>query len=84
MARERIKVEVTVGRIVHYHPDKTDQPQAAIVSRVHDDLGTVDLHVFGPFETSIKYGVEHPGLESIDGKYLAADLAGRWSWPPRA
>lgn len=67
----------TVGRIVHFHPGKDTQPEAALVIAVYSDT-TVKLQVCnagGTWSTrdSVSF-VENAG---------AAESAA-WTWPPRA
>jgi hypothetical protein len=71
----------TVGRIVHFYPmvirmdDKLPDPQAAIVTYVHNvaNVNAVALEVFGYPEKVIHRGVP----------YSPKPKAGCWSWPPR-
>lgn len=63
--------QVSVGRIVHYHPvdlDYRGKPWAAIVSRVLD--GPVDLLVIHPVRGPMVR------LQVVEGTE-----PGQWSWP---
>lgn len=75
----------TIGRVVHYHPHPTQErnsalppkyngntAHAALVTFVHPEDGWVELAVFPP--RGMQYDVS-----AFEG-----DLAGEWSWPPRA
>ena len=68
----------SVGRIVHYHPGPTgSEPEAAIVTRVHNDT-CVNLVVFGePTKEGGPDGIAR--LTSV----VFGEGEGCWSWPPR-
>lgn len=67
----------SVGRIVHYTPDDSDQrPWAAIITRVSRDESRLDVNltVFMPDgSTSPREIVE----------FSEKPQPGHWSWPPR-
>lgn len=66
----------TVGRIVHYHTEGKDQPNAAVITHVWSD-DCVNLHVFrdGSFPLQVS-----PEVTSV----MRGPAPGEWSWPPRA
>lgn len=65
----------TIGRIVHYHPNPGEPPEAALVIAVHSDT-TVNLQVCNAAGTwSTKSSVP---------VYAEGQAGQFWAWPPRA
>lgn len=68
----------TIGRIVLYHrhgsPDGFHKPEPipAVITKVLDDHGRVQLFVMNP-----------NGLYFNEIPYSEEPLPGHWSWPPR-
>jgi hypothetical protein len=57
----------TVGRIVHYKHQPSDEPSAAIITRVHDD-------------TWVSLLIISPGGDTRFASHC--ELGVRWFWPP--
>jgi hypothetical protein len=66
----------TVGRIVHYFPAASNQPQAAIVTAAHTDT-CVSL-------TTFPWGQPSVPRTSVNHTLQAPPGAERWEWPPRS
>ena len=70
---------LAIGRIVHFHPPTTagvvaDNAQPAIITKVHNDEGMVNLAAFGDMEprkgwSSVPYSKEPRGYS--------------WHWPEK-
>lgn len=68
----------SIGRIVHYHALSSDGPvvtHPAVVTRVHSDR-CVNL--------TILFDGGAPEPRTSVERATESDVAGRWSWPPRA
>lgn len=70
----------SVGRIVHYCrqfsglvPPLEREAQAAIITRVHDTTGFIELEVFGMPEKTVHRTVPFSPVLS----------SGCWTWPPK-
>lgn len=81
----------SIGRIVHYHSYGTPggefkpEPRAAIVTKVHEDDPTFDLHTQEPMQLTVDLCVLNPTGIFFNQrvKYSLEPMPGRWSWPPR-
>lgn len=72
----------TIGRIVIFHdPDFYGAPHPAIITRVVNDVGTVDLTSFPPGLPS----APHTSVKQVvDGGKLTSQTDFRnWCWPER-
>ena len=70
---------VSVGHIVHFHPptadESTDEPQAALITKVHGKDGTVNLSVFPD-------GAARQSYTSVP--YSKEPKPYSWHWPAKA
>lgn len=65
----------TVGRIVHFYDNTMDEPQAAIITRVHTDH-LVNVSVFPD-------GERHHNARVVTSVHDGPAASPNWCWPPR-
>lgn len=65
----------TIGRIVHVH-DLESEPVPAIVTKVHNEQGTINVTAFGNHTNPTR-------LSSVPHRTYRTDGAAMWEWPPR-
>ena len=68
---------LAIGRVVIYASKKGER--AALITKVYNDIGTVDLFVF----PTVADGYQSSWLVS-SVMFDAAGAAGTWSWPVKA